>query len=215
MGVTVTWLGHASFRIAGSAIIYIDPWKIADEPKDGDVILVSHPHQDHWSRKDIEKVSRHGAPLIGPPDVVESADEGSLLAPGGVIEAGGARITGWPAYNLRKPFHPRKKNWLGYIVELDGVSVYYAGDTDRIPEMADLEGIDLALLPAGGTFTMNPKKAAEAAGDIGALASLPYHWGTIVGSASDAESFAQIVGDRAIVLAKGDSTDIEPPGDFA
>jgi L-ascorbate metabolism protein UlaG (beta-lactamase superfamily) len=205
MAVTLTWLGHASFKIEGSSVVYIDPWKINQESKDGDVILVSHSHQDHWSKSDIKKVRRQDSHLVGSCDVIKAAGEGDLLAPGGVIEFGETRITGTPAYNLRKPFHPRKKQWLGFIIDIDDVRIYYAGDTDHIAEMADLQDIDLALLPVGGKFTMNAAKAASAAKEIQAVQCLPYHWGSIIGRESDARQFAKLAGDTAVVLTPGES----------
>jgi L-ascorbate metabolism protein UlaG (beta-lactamase superfamily) len=205
MSVTLTWLGHASFRIEGSSVLYIDPWKIAQEPKDGDIILVSHTHQDHWSKSDIKKVRSRDSRLVGSGDVIRAAGEGDILAPGGVIEFGNTRITGTPAYNLRIPFHPRKKQWLGFIIDIDTVRIYYAGDTDHIAEMADLQDIDLALLPVGGKFTMNAEKAASAAKDIRAVRCLPYHWGSIIGRESDARQFAELAGETAVVLTPGES----------
>ena len=215
MSVTLTWLGHASFKIEGSLVVYIDPWKIGQVVKDGNLILVSHTHQDHWSTTDIEKVRCRDSRLIGAGDVINAAGEGDVLAPGGIIEFGDIRITGMPAYNLRKPFHPRKKQWLGFVIDIDGVRIYYAGDTDRIPEMADLEDIDLALLPAGGKFTMNASRAAAAAGDIGAVQSMPYHWGTIIGRESDARQFADLAGDGDVVLNPGESLIIDGSGGAA
>lgn len=212
MAVTITWLGHATFRIEGTSVIYIDPWKVGPETKDGDIILVSHPHQDHWSKSDVKKVRNESARIIGSTDVVKSGGEGDPLAPGATLELTNIRIIGTPAYNLRKPFHPQKKQWLGFIVEIDGVRIYYAGDTDHIPEMATLENIDLALLPAGGKFTMNATQAAAAAADIGAVRCLPYHWGRIVGRESDAKKFAELTGDSAVILKPGESLILESSG---
>ncbi len=215
MAVTLTWLGHAGFKIEGSLVVYIDPWKIRQETKDGNLILVSHTHQDHWSKMDIEKVRSVDSRLIGAGDVIKAAGEGDILAPGGITEFGDIRITGIPAYNLRKPFHPRKMQWLGFVIDIDGVRIYYAGDTDRIPEMANLEDIDLALLPAGGKYTMNASKAAAAAGDIGAVQTMPYHWGVIIGRESDARQFADLAGEGAVVLNPGESLIIEGSGGAA
>lgn len=215
MAVTVTWLGHATFRIKGSSIVYIDPWKVGQETKDGNVVLVSHPHQDHWSKSDIKKVRDDNARIVGSIDVVKSGGEGEPLTPGAILDFTNIRIFGTPAYNLRKPFHPQKKQWLGFIVEIDGVRIYYAGDTDHIPEMVSLENIDLALLPAGGKFTMNAAQAAGAAADIGAVQCVPYHWGSIVGRESDAKKFADLTGDSAVILKPGESLIVDSSGGAA
>jgi len=209
MAVNVTWLGHASFRIQGSVVIYIDPWRISDGRNDGDLVLVSHSHYDHWSSSDVEAVVGPEGRIVGPGDVISSAGHGEVLAPGGEIDLFGVRLKGVPAYNLRKPFHPRKKKWLGFLMDIDGVRLYYAGDTDRIPEMAELDGVDLALLPAGGTYTMNAPAAADAARDIGAVRALPYHWGSIVGREADARKFAERLGPTGLILQAGETTAID------
>ena len=205
MAVEITWLGHASFRLAGEAVVYIDPWKVASEPRDGSVVFVSHSHFDHCSPEDVAKVLAAGGVVVGPADAVAQIGGGKPLSAGSTIEAGGVTIAGVPAYTVDKDFHPKAKGWLGAVVRMDGVRIYYAGDTDRIAEMSELADIDLALLPVGGTYTMTAAQAAQAAGDIGAKAAVPYHFGDIVGSPADGQAFADAAPCQVHVLSPGGS----------
>jgi len=209
MAVTVKWLGHASFRISNEdTVIYIDPWKLQGAAKDADVVLVSHSHYDHYSQEDIDKVSGADTQLLASNDVVATAGGravtpglavelvvatagGRAVTPGLAVELDGVKIIGVAAYNPAKQFHPKRNQWLGFVVELGGKRIYYAGDTDLINEMKELKDIDLALLPVGGTYTMSATEAAEAVGRIGPKQAVPYHWGDIVGGPSDAEQFAE------------------------
>ena len=195
MPVEITWIGHASFRLGGQGgVVYIDPWKIPSGlAGDGNVVIVSHNHYDHCSGEDVAKVSMPGATVLAPPDTAAEIDTASPVAPGEKLSVGGITVEAVPAYNVGKKFHPRGNGWIGAVVTLDNTRIYYAGDTDLIDEMSALEAIEVALLPVGGTYTMTAAEAAEACERIGCKVAIPYHWGDIVGSASDAEAFAQAV----------------------
>lgn len=193
MGVTLQWFGHASFKICHEdTVIYIDPWKLKAEPHDGTLILVSHSHHDHYSAEDIAKVCGPNTKLIASSDVVAKEGKSEAIKPGQTIEAGGVRVNGVASYNPNKRFHPKEKNWLGFVIEIADKRIYYAGDTDIIEEMKALKDIDLALLPVGGTYTMNAAEAAEAAKYFKPKMAIPYHYGDIVGSEKDAEEFAEL-----------------------
>jgi len=94
------------------------------------------------------------------------------MAPGQTETINKVRITAVASYNVRKRFHPKSGSWLGYLIETDGVRLYHAGDTDPIPEMADLRP-DIALLPVGGMVTMDWRDAALSARSLGATLSIP------------------------------------------
>ena len=94
------------------------------------------------------------------------------------------------------------------VLTIDAKRVYYAGDTDFIPEMSELQDVDLALLPVGGTYTLNAAEAARACKAIGCKQAVPYHWGDIVGSASDAEQFVNTVECEGKLLKPGEKTSI-------
>ncbi len=192
MSLEIRWISHASFRLAAeNFVLYIDPWKLSSPQPDANVVLVSHAHFDHFSAEDVAAVSQDTTTVIGPADSVESLPGGRVLRPGDRIEIGGTSIEGIRAYNVDKDFHPKSNDWLGAVITLGGARVYYAGDTDHIPEMSALPEVDVALLPVGGTYTMDAAQAAEACQDIGAGTALPYHWGDIVGTEADARAFIE------------------------
>jgi L-ascorbate metabolism protein UlaG (beta-lactamase superfamily) len=196
----IIWLGHSSFKILADKTIYIDPWKLR-KPDPADIILVSHPHFDHFSVSDINKLLHPETRVIAPRECgPKLSGNFRLVSPGDTVVAHGYAIDVFPAYNIEKTFHPRKNGWVGYIINIGKRRIYYAGDTDCIPEMKALGPIDVALLPIGGTYTMNPKEAAEAANSIRAQVTIPYHYGDIIGSAADAEQFAKCCKVKTILF---------------
>jgi L-ascorbate metabolism protein UlaG (beta-lactamase superfamily) len=210
MGVTIQWLGHASFRICNEdKVIYIDPWKIKEAVGDATLVLVSHSHYDHYSAEDIAKVSGADSKLIASTDVVAKEKAGEAVLPGLIVELECIRVTGVPAYNPNKQFHPKGNNWVGFVIEIGGKRIYYAGDTDFTDEMKALRDIDVALLPVGGTYTMSAKEAAEAANSIGPRLAIPYHWGDIVGGRSDAKQFSEQVKCDVKILSPCETVIIE------
>jgi L-ascorbate metabolism protein UlaG (beta-lactamase superfamily) len=206
MSVTIQWFGHAGFKIShNGVIIYIDPWKLGISPHDATFVLVSHMHYDHYSNSDIIGVSGPRTQLIATADVIEKEGAGQVIEPGRTIEIGQVRVTATPAYTPDKQYHPRANNWVGFIVEIGSKRIYYAGDTDIIPEMRELTDIDLALLPVGGTYTMDADEAARAVSQIKPQQAIPYHWGDIVGSLDDAEKFTQTAACKVALLNPGES----------
>lgn len=189
----IDWLGHASFRVSEGVTVYIDPWKLGEGEPKADVILISHGHYDHLSAEDIEKVRRPDTAVLCTKDCVEKL-EGDLtvIGPDETHEVAGVTVRTTRAYNPDKKFHPKENDWLGFLLTIGKETIYYAGDTDVIPEMKDLGEVDVALLPVGGTYTMDAAEAAEAAGLIHPKRCIPYHWGDIVGTKEDAEKFKEL-----------------------
>jgi L-ascorbate metabolism protein UlaG (beta-lactamase superfamily) len=196
----IEWLGHDSFRISGSATVYIDPWQLGKGAPPADVVLVSHEHGDHFNRSDIASVSTPQTVVVGPAEVTDKLVglETRTVAPGQTVEVVGVKVRAVPAYNLNKYsdpeagvfFHPRADGKVGYVVELDGRTIYHAGDTDNIPEMSDID-VDVALLPVSGTYVMTVDEALEACTRIKAKTVVPMHYATIVGDLGDAQRFAR------------------------
>ena len=197
----IHWYGHDAFRIedAGQQI-YIDPWQLPDGLPKADVILVTHEHHDHYSADDIDKVVGPKTLVMAPTELAHKMGHGALGAePGRTMDTGGVSITTVPAYNVDKKFHPKGNNWLGYIVTLkDGTTVYHAGDTDFTPEMKALK-VDIALLPVSGTYVMTAEQAAEAANAFRPAVVIPMHYGTIVGTADDAERFKKAFQGETVI----------------
>jgi L-ascorbate metabolism protein UlaG (beta-lactamase superfamily) len=184
------WLGHASFRIDAELVIYIDPWKLT-EAKPADLVLVTHGHGDHLSPTDIARIAGESTILVCPPSCAEQlSGDVRTVRPGESLRIGEVRIEAVPSYNTNKPNHPREAGNVGYVVEVGGRRIYHAGDTDLIPEMAQIQ-CDVALLPMGGTYTMNAQEAAQAAARIEPKVVVPMHWGDIVGSRADVDLLAQ------------------------
>jgi len=200
------WLGHDTFRIDRPATIYIDPWRLPPGSPPADVILVSHHHHDHCSPEDVESIRREATIVVAnataagklraPVRVLQPGKSITLRIPEGIAlripegaEAAGLTVEAVPAYNLDKKFHPRDEGHLGFILHLGGERLYFAGDTDLIPEMTGLV-CDVALLPVSGTYTMTAVEAARAAGVIRPRVAVPMHYGAgVAGTEEDAETF--------------------------
>ncbi len=190
---TIEWLGHASIRITNGATVYIDPWKLEGDNPKADLILVSHNHFDHLSAEDIEKLATDKTMILCAKDCLGKID-GEVTGTGvdETHEVAGVTVRTTPAYNPGKEFHPRANDGLGFLITIGGETIYFAGDTDIIPEMSGLGPVDVALLPVGGTYTMDAKEAAEAADTIKPGRCIPYHWGDIIGTREDAEAFQKL-----------------------
>jgi L-ascorbate metabolism protein UlaG (beta-lactamase superfamily) len=206
----IEWLGHSGFRVdAGGATVYIDPYRIAGGDK-ADVILVTHGHYDHFSPLVIEELSHSGTWLVAPPAVAERVS-GQVVSvvPGDVVELDtvpGLEVAAVAAYNTSKRdpsgevFHPREAGLVGYHLNVRGERLYHSGDTDVIPEMDSVVGVDVALLPVSGTYVMTPAEAAEAARRIDPGVAVPMHWGEHIGTHEDAEAFARMAPVRVEIM---------------
>jgi len=195
----IEWLGHDGFRINAGKTIYFDPFQITGGP-DADLILISHDHFDHCSPEDVAKIQGEKTVIITEPNSAQKlSGDLKTLKPGDTLEIAGVKIEAIPSYNTDKDFHPKKNNWLGFIVEVDGVRIYHTGDADFIPEMKSIE-VDIALLPVSGTYVMNADQAIEAALAINPKVAIPMHYGAIVGSEEDALKFKQALEGKIEVV---------------
>lgn len=187
----IFWLGHSSVLIRSERIIYIDPWKVRTKDK-ADLILVSHGHGDHFSPDDLERIRKDDTAFVTAHDVAPRLKgDVRVLKPGESTTAHGISVEAVPAYNPKKAFHPRANDWIGFILTVEGKRIYYAGDTDAIPEMEGIQA-DVVIVPVGGTYTMTAAEAARAVNRIKPEAAIPIHWGDIVGSAADARTFQEL-----------------------
>ena len=181
--------------------IYVDPLEIDNDAHDADYILITHDHYDHFSPEDIRKVAKADSILVVPEKMADKAQEvagnvGKIetVKPGVYRELNGLEFETVPAYNLLKPFHPKSAEWVGYVLRIDGQRIYIAGDTDATKEAKAVK-CEIALVPIGGTYTMDAKKAAELVNAIRPNVAVPVHYGSIVGKTSDGDVFAQNVKD--------------------
>lgn len=200
----IFWLGHDSFRLKGEKVVYIDPWKLSPDPEKADIILVTHEHRDHLSKDDIAKISKADTVVVGPPTVAQQLGPKTIVAkPGDKLNVAGLSIEVVPAYNPNKRFHPKSAGHVGYIITLNGKRIYHTGDTDEIPEMAQIK-CDIALLPVSGTYVMTAAEAAQAANTLHPALAIPMHYGdpTVVGTLADAEEFKRLAQVPVEILEK-------------
>jgi L-ascorbate metabolism protein UlaG (beta-lactamase superfamily) len=187
----IKWLGHASIRIDAQKIIYIDPWKIKGGPK-ADLILISHPHHDHLSLVDVKKIQKEDTVIIATGDAAaQLPGDVRALKPGDKVMVHGVTVEAVPAYNIDKPYHPQANQWIGFLLMVEGKTIYYGGDTDFIPEMKTIKA-DVWILPVGGTYTMTAKEAASVINMVRPEVAIPIHCGDFVGAFEDAATFKQL-----------------------
>jgi L-ascorbate metabolism protein UlaG (beta-lactamase superfamily) len=215
--ITIEWLGHSGFLIKNHKVIYIDPFNLKEDSEKADFILITHSHYDHCSIADIKKIIKEGTKILLTADSQSKITRFQIpiniqiVEPNQELAFGDMKIATMPAYNLDNPAHPKDEGWVGYVVKINGVTIYHAGDTDLIPEMQKLTGHNqpdkkfIALLPVGGRFTMNVEEAVEAAKLIKPFMAIPIHYGSVIGEKKDAEDFVELCkkeGVNAVLLEK-------------
>ena len=203
MTVDIDWLGHDTFRIkSGNLVIYTDPFVLSPGCEKADLILVTHEHFDHCDKEKIRQLIKGDTVVVAPVSCnLKLNDLGvkiETLSNSQKKEVKGVSIEAVPAYNVNKfkspgvVFHP-KGFGNGYVFEVNGTRLYIAGDTDFIPEMKSLKNIDIALLPIGGTYTMDESEAAEAVKAFEPRYVIPMHYGTLKETVADAPGFKSLV----------------------
>ena len=192
---------HSSIRLEtkGGTVIYVDPYGFKTEPCDADLVLVTHTHFDHFSPEDIVRVRKSRTAFAAPATCKSefakagfTSEDVAFLNPYEHVTLKGIEVETVPSYNVNKRFHPKDNAWLGYVVDVDGVRVYVAGDTDDLPENREIK-CDVALVPAGGTYTMNAREAATFVNALRPTVAIPEHYGSVAGSAKDGKTFAKLV----------------------
>lgn len=210
----INWFGNAGFSLTdinGNKIYFIDPLGLNNRAKDkADLLFITHAHPDHFSPHDIEKILKPETIIIAPPDILAKIDKTNQkisVEPNKEYEARGFKFWTFPAYNThpdRLQFHPRVNNWVGYFFNINGKKIYHAGDTDFIPEMNGLKqwNIDIAMLPIGGTYTMDAEEAAKAANTIAAKVTIPMHYKMQAGEKADQflETFKKLVTNSKVQI---------------
>ena len=184
---------------AGNKKIYIDPFQMKETPKDADYILITHEHSDHYSPEDMKKVAGTNTLLVMPESMKSKEKEASgivsrieYVKPSENRTIEGLQLETVPAYNINKQFHPKSNGWVGYVLTVDGKRIYIAGDMDATDEAKAVK-CDIALVPVGGTYTMTAAEAAELINVMKPQIAIPVHYGSVVGSSADADTFAKTV----------------------
>ena len=214
---TISWFGHADFMLKASTnglkIYYVDPFEFNPQGKEkADIVFITHTHFDHCSVGQIQQILKADTVIVSVPGCVESlnlpAERLLLVEPNKSYELKEFKFRTVPAYNIkpeRTRFHPKANNWVGYIFNINGKLIYHAGDTDFIDEMKPLvdEKLDVALLPIGGTFTMDVDEAIQAANAIKAKITIPMHYFRLLGDkAKEAEEKfkAGVTNSKVVIL---------------
>lgn len=192
-------LCHSSIRFSKKKIIYFDPFKIEKNYNDADVIFITHDHYDHYSEEDIDKIVKEDTIIVVPEDLKTKLlkkgwKEENIITvrPNESYTVKNIEFKTIPAYNVNKQFHPKENAWVGYLLEIEGVTYYIAGDTDITEENKKVK-CDVAFVPVGGTYTMNYTEASELINEIKPKVAVPTHYGSIVGSKKDGIKFSKLV----------------------
>lgn len=204
-------LCHSSIKIKNkNNIIYIDPFKIDNDYNDADFIFITHDHYDHYSEEDINKVVNNDTIIVVPDGLITklmqigiNKDKIIVVEPNKKYLVKGINFETIPAYNINKKFHPKENGWVGYLINLNNTVYYIAGDTDITEENRKVK-CDVALVPVGGTYTMDYKEAASLINEIKPQIAVPIHYGSIVGTKQDAINFTQLLNKsiKGIILMK-------------
>ena len=202
-GIQIKWYGHDTFTIKNNVTVCIDPYKLT-KPLSADIILISHNHFDHLSEDDLSKITNKNTIIVAPNECISQLSKIKnkkiiTILPNEEKTINNVKIKAVPAYNInkinpdtKKPFHPKEDSKVGYIVTINGTSVYHTGDSDLIPEMTELMP-NILLVPVSGTYVMTASEAANAVAKIKPKLAIPMHYGTIVGSDEDAKEFKSLV----------------------
>lgn len=183
--------------------VYVDPFRMTEEPHDAAFVLVTHEHYDHFSPEDIAKVCNPDTVFVLPLSMLDKVREVETLfarietvVPGERYSIDGLRFATVRAYNIGRPFHPKEAEWVGYVIEANAGRVYIAGDSDATEEAMEVR-CDVALIPIGGKYTMDAEQGASLANAIRPATVIPVHYGGMLGSSDAAKTFAALV-DPAI-----------------
>jgi len=187
--------------IEGSPLIYIDPWRVVKKVFHPDVILITHDHYDHFSIADIAKLRGPDTKIIGNEAIVDQIEGATPLRPWQSISIDRASIKAVPAYSPDGMRHPQEAGGLGFVISLNLWDIYYAGDTQIIPEMNKIQP-DVAILPVDGDDTLDIDKAAQLIRQMRPRYVFPSNFGTTPEGASvlDVRQLRDMVTDYAEVI---------------
>lgn len=205
MAILIKWFPPSWFQIKTETnVVYIDPaylstnfkhypkkieyskWPdpidgLPEELETGNIILITHHHKDHCKRVTVDRLRDRKTKILAPKLCLKELGElVTVVEPGSKNEIGSVVIRTVEAYNVpdpeKKKTAHKKGNGVGFIISIEGKTIYHAGDTDLIPEMREIKKVDVAMLPVGGReFTMGSKEAFQAIQIINPKAVIPMH----------------------------------------
>lgn len=206
----IDFLGHAGFMIKlRNKIIFIDPYHVSDSLPKADIILITHSHYDHCSIKDIQKISKKGTIVLCTVDCQSTITkvkniEVHIVENGEILDFGKFKIECLPAYTNHNR-HSQSEGWLGYLLKFEKNIIYFAGDTDNIPEMKNLSGYGkkgnnfVAILPVAGGVVMDALSASNAASLLNPTVAIPMSYGAgIYGFIDDAKKFVEFCSQKGV-----------------
>jgi len=207
LDLEITRPAHACIKVITNThhVIYFDPFNLTEGEK-ADYLFISHEHYDHCSVADIKKIIKPETIIITVPDCQSKlaglpVKEVKLVKPGDAFKLPHCDVQVLPAYNINKHFHMKDNEWVGFAVRIDGKIIYHTGDTDVIPEMKNLKGIDILLVPVSGTYVMNAQEAAQLVNFLKPKVAIPIHYGSgVAGTQEDAEKFKSLVKDVNVII---------------
>ena len=192
-------LCHSSIRMKRDMTIYFDPFQINHDYNDADILLITHDHYDHYSEEYIDRVVKKDTIVVAPMDLKEKLlnhgfqiEQIVLVEPNQNYQIKGIEVHTIPAYNTNKAFHKKEYGWVGYLIMLDGITYYIAGDTDITEENLQVR-CDVAFVPVGGTYTMTYEESARLVNQIHPKIAVPIHYGSIVGTKEDGKKFSELL----------------------
>lgn len=198
----VTWFRGSSIRIRRAGLeIHVDPIGVTDESST-DYILLTHPHYDNFSERDIDRIRTDRTVVVAPATMKKLlGDADHFMRPGDMLQLDGLDVLAVPAYNVGKRFHRPEQGWLGYVFTVGEVTYYHAGDTDFLPSMFGIR-CDVAFLPCGGHYTMGPADAARAATACAASMVVPIHWGEPHATREEVEAIRGLFDGEVLFLER-------------
>jgi L-ascorbate metabolism protein UlaG (beta-lactamase superfamily) len=206
-GLDISRPSHACIKIinASGKVFYIDPFQLQTSER-ADYLFITHEHYDHCSVADIRKIIKPDTIIVTVPDCQSKVaglpvKEVKLVKPGDSFKLPHCDVQVLPAYNLKSHFHLKDNQWVGFAIRIDGKVLYHVGDSDAIPELKNLKGIDVLFIPVSGHYVMSAEEAAQLVNFLKPKVAIPIHYGAIIGTKEDAERFKSLVqGTEVIIL---------------
>ena len=194
----ITINSQSSIRIEDNNIIYFDPYNIEYTTNDADLIFITHDHYDHLDINSIDKIIKDTTTIVLPKSIYNNLDNYFnnkniiLVEPNNTYNILNYKIETIPSYNINKPYHKIEYGYLGYIITINDERIYISGDTDITEENKNIK-CDIALIPIGGTYTMDYIEAANLINIIKPKTVIPTHYSTIVGTLEDGTNFKNLL----------------------